>query len=731
MVFSYVMWIYTITINALLVILVPVVANHDKLFVPLGESITLSCSHEDADIIVWTFNNKVLYADSINPIDIGFANVNFYSNNSYNSYLYIEEIRGKNAGEYICLINDAIRREIYVNVIDADDNTRWVLFGESITLSCSNENDNVQPAVWKFNDRTLYASSTYINPAELGFENVKGYNNSNGGSFLHIEDIRCNNAGMYTCIIKSAMRIVFHINVAAIPQLTIQANHEVIDEVHFVENGEQIELECMALNSTINISLFWTIETNSSLYIKQQETRAVQSQETLMDHHTELHFIANEDANITCSLKHDLLQNYTNNLTISVIITSNMNNFDVVSPTRNLFSDMNYILVLSGVAVIALVCIITIILCVVRCKKKKKKSESSTSPGYKRNSQELDDYDGGRRETFMIEKISGRCEGGRISRDEVEVITCLSSGKVFEYWKAVCDGHSENEYIIARKITENAQMKDDYNFISIAKSLQELDEHPNIVNFLGCAIEKVPHFTYHEYVENVTLRDILLQNGNPPNDSLYSSTDKRDSVKLPHLIGFGRDIADGLAFLHTNKLCHPALMTRKILVDKRSCCKLFDIWPTDISSARLAKLKSDENPPTAWFPPESIFMDQYDSLSDVWSFGVLLWEMFSNGEVPYQYQGVKEVEDHIRQLDILPQRTDCPNKIFRIMTSTWNKVRESRPTMSKIKGQLKDIEKNALQTEQKNTIASNNYFTLESFGADYALPIKPNAIQEE
>lgn len=41
------------------------------------------------------------------------------------------------------------------------------------------------------------------------------------------------------------------------------------------------------------------------------------------------------------------------------------------------------------------------------------------------------------------------------------------------------------------------------------------------------------------------------------------------------------------------QLCHPALMTRKILVDKHSCCKLFDIWPTDISSDRLAKLKSD------------------------------------------------------------------------------------------------------------------------------------------
>ncbi|PIK36109.1 putative tyrosine kinase receptor Cad96Ca, partial [Apostichopus japonicus] len=561
----------------------------------------------------------------------------------------------------------------------ANDNTRWVLFGESITLSCSHEDDNVQPAVWKFNDRTVYASSTYINPTELGFGNVKGYSNNKGGCYLHIEDIRFDNAGMYTCIIKGAIWIVFHINVAAIPQLTIQANHEVIDEVHFVENGEQVELECMALNSTLNISLVWTIETNTLVYIKQQETRAVQSQETLMDYHTELHYIAEEDANITCSLKHDLLANYAYNVTISFVITPNRTNLNVVTPTGYIFSDMKYVLVFSGVAVVALICVSTIVLCVVRCKTEKK-SESSTSPGYKRNSQELDDYDGGRRETFLL---------------------------------------------------ENAQMKDDYNFLSIAKSLQELDEHPNIVSFLGCAIEKVPHFTYHEYVENVTLRDILLQNGNPPIDSLYSSTDKRESVKLPHLIGFGRDIADGLAFLHKNKLCHPALMTRKILVDKLSCCKLFDIWPTDISSARLAKLKSDENPPTAWFPPESIFMDQYDSLSDVWSFGVLLWEIFSNGEVPYQYQGVKEVEDHIRQLDILPQPTDCPNKIYRIMTSTWNKVRESRPTMSKIKGQLKDIEKNALQTEQKNTIASNNYFTLESFGADYALPIKPNARQED
>lgn len=93
-------------------------ANHDIIFVPLGESVTLSCSHEDQDVdkLVWKFNNKVLYADSFDPKDIGFANVHGYSNHSYNSYLYIEETRVKNAGKYTCFIDRTIRREIYVNV---------------------------------------------------------------------------------------------------------------------------------------------------------------------------------------------------------------------------------------------------------------------------------------------------------------------------------------------------------------------------------------------------------------------------------------------------------------------------------------------------------------------------------------------------------------------------------------------------------------------------------------
>lgn len=96
---------------------------------------------------------------------------------------------------------------------DANNNTRWVLFGESITLSCSNEDNDGQLAVWKFNDKILYAIA--ISPTELGFENVKGYNNNNGGSFLNITDIRFNNAGMYTCIVKGATQTEVHINVAS------------------------------------------------------------------------------------------------------------------------------------------------------------------------------------------------------------------------------------------------------------------------------------------------------------------------------------------------------------------------------------------------------------------------------------------------------------------------------------------------------------------------------------
>ncbi|PIK58962.1 hypothetical protein BSL78_04129 [Apostichopus japonicus] len=181
-----------------------------------------------------------------------------------------------------------------------------------------------------------------------------------------------------------------------------------------------------------------------------------------------------------------------------------------------------------------------------------------------------------------------------LSTDNVQLVSLLSTGTIFDYWIASSKTSTAQEYFIAKTVSE-------------------------------------PYYIYQELLEYGTLREILMRIGNSQHHLQNPSNGKEELTNAACLVGFARDVASGLEFLHINKLCHPGLMTRKILYDSNNKCKLFDFWPNEISSGRLKKILSRKDPPIGWFPPETIFMNQYDEVSDIWSYGVILWEIFSFG----------------------------------------------------------------------------------------------------
>ncbi|PIK58965.1 Ephrin type-A receptor 2, partial [Apostichopus japonicus] len=229
-----------------------------------------------------------------------------------------------------------------------------------------------------------------------------------------------------------------------------------------------------------------------------------------------------------------------------------------------------------------------------------------------------------------------------------------------------------------------------------------------------------PYYIYQELLEYGTLREILMRIGNSQHHLQNPSNGKEELTNAACLVGFARDVASGLEFLHINKLCHPGLMTRKILYDSNNKCKLFDFWPNEISSDRLKKILTRKDPPIGWFPPETIFMNQYDEVSDIWSYGVILWEIFSFGEEPYQHESVKDVEENIRQLNLLPRPMSCPGSIFSIMLSAWTQTRETRPSISELKTKMDDISAEYLPIDRAPP--STDYFSISDPNAEYAVP---------
>ncbi|XP_071831396.1 uncharacterized protein [Apostichopus japonicus] len=624
--------------------------------------------------------------------------------------------------------------------------TTWIPRGESITINCTIEVEVDRLPLWKFNDEVIYADG--FEPKGLGFSNVRGKIVDNITSYLYIEDFTIENAGTYTCFINDSIKQYF-LRTCEMPELNIAVNGKPMNVVYYVKEGDDLSVVCMAANSTC-ASLQLTFDDFESIRhfsIKNQNHRQSVTDNDVL----RANFTAWKDVNVTCHLNYGQTLDFKN-VSFAVLVSS-QNELNGNSETVPFivvdFTDPLFITVVGAVAVTIVITFLLIVICI-RTRKKEKPQEMtymsenentngdqnmdinladpelvSEVPSNRKMSEQISVSEGLNELVSEVPEMDfsnsdGTAGNAELSTDNVQLVSLLSTGTIFDYWKASSKTSTAHEYFIAKTVSDKAQMKDGYNFIFMASKIRQLNDNPNIVTFLGCAIEKAPYYIYQELLEDGTLREILMRIGNSQHHLQNPSNGKEELTNAACLVGFARDVASGLEFLHINKLCHPGLMTRKILYDSNNKCKLFDFWPNEISSDRLKKILTRKDPPIGWFPPETIFMNQYDEVSDIWSYGVILWEIFSFGEEPYQHESVKDVEENIRQLNFLPRPMSCPGSIFSIMLSAWTQTRETRPSISELKTKIDDISAEYLPTDMAPP--STDYFSISDPNAEYAVP---------
>lgn len=261
------------------------------------------------------------------------------------------------------------------------------------------------------------------------------------------------------------------------------------------------------------------------------------------------------------------------------------------------------------------------------------------------------------------------------------------------------------------KTIENEKAQQDYlREIEIFRHIH----HINISNLIGICNQPENAFSLmiNEYFNNGDLHEYLILK-------------RSKTIDLTDFLYISIQIVSGMIYLSEKKFLHNDLSAKNIFISDN-----MDIKITNIARYRR-KYHSDYYKlanrllPVRWMSIEALLSGFYSEMSDVWSFGVLLWEIFSYGIQPYYGKTNPEVVELIRDKKLLTCPINCPKRIYLLMCSCWEEISDQRPTFIEIMRKLRQFEeKSTTSSSMDDELISVNQ--IESSAAKYKTLMSPN-----
>ncbi|CAG5950424.1 unnamed protein product [Menidia menidia] len=219
------------------------------------------------------------------------------------------------------------------------------------------------------------------------------------------------------------------------------------------------------------------------------------------------------------------------------------------------------------------------------------------------------------------------------------------------------------------------------DFLCEASIMGQFD-HPNVVHLEGVVTRGKPVMIVIEYMENGSLDAFLRKH-----DGQFT---------VIQLVGMLRGVAAGMRYLADMGYVHRDLAARNILVNSNLVCKVSDFGLSRVidDDPEAVYTTTGGKIPVRWTAPEAIQYRKFTSASDVWSYGIVMWEVMSYGERPYWDMSNQDVIKAIEEGYRLPAPMDCPPGLHQLMLDCWQKDRAERPKFDQTVGVLDKMIRN-------------------------------------
>ncbi|XP_055603843.1 mucin-4, partial [Uranotaenia lowii] len=354
------------------------------------------------------------------------------------------------------------------------------------------------------------------------------------------------------------------------------------------------------------------------------------------------------------------------------------------------------------------------------------------------------------------------------NRKNLRFKSLLGEGNFGQVWKAEADdlaGHFGTTRIVAVKTERSDNGHGDLK--AEAEIMRKLGSHPNVVTLLGACLEQDPQLLIMEYAMRGRLLSLLRAargavNGLAP--SIHGNRPPVMPLSPRRLTGFAHDIARGMEYIAEKKIVHRDLAARNVLLDHNGICKICDFG----MSIDLEKIKSSQAQiraprshhsesrfkfdlsarsfglgrfqhhgheglggrnrhhgdtksrpalPIRWMAPEALQYHIFSRETDVWAFGIVLWEIATLGCTPYPNLSGREVVRNVPNGSRPDIPTDCRPELYDLMQRTWRKDPRQRPTFSEARNCLART-LCQWQLEETDTSNTSEYLDVSGFSED-------------